>query len=77
MEHGRKCYELKSLTLTYDSSLANTEMYLAIAAIFRRFELKTFETDRQRDVDSTRDCFTGEASSKSQGVRVVVKEITS
>ena len=62
----------------YKFSLANTEMYLAIAAVFRRFELSLFETNRQRDVDSSRDCFTGEASSESKGIRVVmVKELRS
>ena len=53
-------------------SLANAEMYLAVAAVFRRFELELFETNRQQDVDSSRDCFTGEACSSSKGIRVVV-----
>ena len=72
----KKLLWIELLTLAYNCSLANTEMYLAVAAVFRRFELETFETDRQRDVDSSRDCLTGEASSKSKGVRIVVlKEI--
>ncbi|KAL9611916.1 MAG: hypothetical protein Q9167_003469 [Letrouitia subvulpina] len=52
--------------------LANAELYLAVAALFRRFELQLFDTERERDVESTRDCFTGEASRGSQGVRVQV-----
>ncbi|KAL8919632.1 MAG: hypothetical protein Q9208_006664 [Pyrenodesmia sp. 3 TL-2023] len=52
--------------------LAQTELYLAVAAVFRRFDLELYDTERLRDVESTRDCFTGEASKGSQGVRVRV-----
>lgn len=55
-----------------ECSLANTELYLAVAAVFWRFELELVDTNRERDVDSSRDCFTGEASAKSKGVRVLV-----
>ena len=46
-------------------------MYLALAAVFWRFELELVDTIRERDVDNSRDCFTGEASVESKGVRVV------
>ncbi|KAL8697027.1 MAG: hypothetical protein Q9224_002504 [Gallowayella concinna] len=55
-------------------SLAYTEVYLALAAIVRRFELELLDTERVKDVDSSRDCFTGEASIKSQGTRVITKK---
>ena len=55
-------------------SLANVEMYLVVATVFRRFELKLFETDRQRDVDSSRDCFVGVPSSSSPGIRVLLAQ---
>ncbi|KAL8882352.1 MAG: hypothetical protein Q9198_000640 [Flavoplaca austrocitrina] len=53
-------------------NLAQTELYLAVAAVFRRFDLELYDTERLRDVKSTRDCFTGEASKGSRGVRVRV-----
>lgn len=66
----------KMLTeIPYLYSLAYTEMYLALAAIVRRFDLALFDTDRARDVDSSRDCFTGEASVHIPGTRVTVREI--
>ena len=49
-------------------------MYLAVAAIFRRFDLVLFETDRQRDVDTSRDCFIAGPSSKSPGIRVLLEK---
>ena len=55
-------------------SLANVEMYLVVATVFRRFELELFETDRQRDVDSSRDCFVGVPSSNSPGIRVLLAQ---
>ena len=61
----------------FTRSLANAEMYLAIPALFGRYDLELYETLRERDVDSSRDCFTGEAAKSSKGVRVLVsKEVT-
>lgn len=52
--------------------IAYTELYLALAMIFRRFELQLFDTNRERDIDIQRDCFLGEPDIKTQGVRVKV-----
>ena len=52
------------------SSLAQSELYIAIACLFRRFNLELHETVRERDVDGVRDCFTSEPSLESLGVRV-------
>ena len=58
-------------------SLANAEMYLAIPALFGRYDLELYDTTRERDVDTSRDCFTGEATKISKGMRVTVsKELT-
>ena len=53
-------------------SLAYAEIYLGLAAMFRRFELELFDTLRKRDVDTVRDCFVGMPSPESKGVRLKV-----
>ncbi|KAG9243560.1 cytochrome P450 [Calycina marina] len=56
---------------------ATAEIYIMLAAIFRRFDLDLFETTRERDVDFTRDCFLGQPSLESKGVRVQLSPIPS
>lgn len=51
-------------------SLALAEIYLSMAYVFRRFDLELYETTRERDIDHVRDCFIGEVSPSSKGVRV-------
>ena len=51
-------------------SLALAELYIVIACLFRRFNLELYDTRRERDVDIVRDCFIGETSKESLGVRV-------
>ena len=51
-------------------SLALAELYIVIACLFRRFDLQLHDTIRERDVDSVRDCFIGETSPTSLGIRV-------
>ncbi|KAL9013251.1 MAG: hypothetical protein Q9173_002036 [Seirophora scorigena] len=65
------CYG-KGSRMCLGMNLAQTELYLAVAAVFRRFDLELYDTERLRDVETTRDCFTGEASKGSRGVRVRV-----
>ncbi|KAL8765571.1 MAG: hypothetical protein Q9209_007402 [Squamulea sp. 1 TL-2023] len=56
-------------------NFALAELYIIIARIFSQFELEIFDTIRERDVDYMRDCFIGETSPESLGVRMkVVKE---
>jgi len=56
---------------------AYAEMYMAIPALFRRFEFELYETTRERDIDFWRDCFVGDPHPDSVGVRVrIVKEYT-
>ncbi|KAL8786111.1 MAG: hypothetical protein Q9213_002976 [Squamulea squamosa] len=56
-------------------NFALAELYIIIARIFSQFELELFDTIRERDIDYVRDCFIGETSSESLGVRMkVVKE---
>ncbi|KAL8722842.1 MAG: hypothetical protein Q9225_000729 [Loekoesia sp. 1 TL-2023] len=51
-------------------NFALAELYIVIACLFRRFDLELHDTIRERDVDAVRDCFIGEPSPKSLGVRV-------
>lgn len=63
-----------SRLLTYPSSLALAELYIVIASVFRRFDMELYDTVRERDVDAVRDCFIGETSPESRGVRVKIVE---
>jgi hypothetical protein len=56
------------------NSLALTELYIVIACLFRRFDLELYDTIRERDIDIVRDCFIGEPSPQSKGVRVKVTQ---
>ena len=53
-------------------SLAYSELYLVLAALFRRFELELYDTTLD-DVKMVRDKFVGNARAGSKGVRIVVK----
>ena len=52
--------------------LAYAELYTALAAFFRRFDLALYETDRT-DVDLARELFAPRPVVGSKGVRVLVK----
>ena len=52
--------------------IAYAEIYLAIAMVFRRFDVQLYDTIKERDVDVHRDCFLGEADPTSLGVRIQV-----
>ncbi|KAF2231043.1 putative cytochrome P450 [Viridothelium virens] len=54
-------------------NLAYMELYVALATIFRRFELELFDTDRS-DVDFIRDVVVPMPKRDSKGVRVLVKK---
>jgi hypothetical protein len=54
-----------------DSSLAYAELYLALAAIVRRFTLELFETDSS-DIEAVCDAMMPMPKADSKGVRVVV-----
>ncbi len=59
---------VKPANISY--SLAYTEIHLGVAALLRRFDMELFDTVRERDVDTVRDCFVGMTSPESKGVRV-------
>ena len=74
---GLKCVLVTSSTLTFpvcsdanSQSLALAEMHILLACLFRRFDLTLYDTSRERDIDVVRDCFIGEASPESKGVKV-------
>ncbi len=54
-------------------TLALAEIYLGLAALFRRFEFELFETTR-RDIDIVRDFFNTAAELDTTGLRVKVVE---
>jgi hypothetical protein len=62
-------------TLTYRSSLAYAELYMALAYVFWRFEMEVYETVEERDVETTSDCFIGMTDLSSVGIRVWVAEV--
>jgi cytochrome P450 len=53
-------------------NLAYAELYMALAAVFRRFELSLFETTRD-DVEVVHDFVAGSARLDSKGARVAVE----
>jgi cytochrome P450 len=53
-------------------NLAYAEIYLTLAAVFRRFELELFETT-QEDAEVKHDYFNPQPAIDSKGIRVVVK----
>ena len=54
------------------SNPARTEIYLTLAAIFRRFDFDFFETTRA-DIDVYHDFLNPQAKQGTKGVRVIVK----
>lgn len=53
-------------------SLAQAEIYLTLAAVFRRFDFELFQTDRS-DIDVAHDFFNPSPKLDSKGLRVLVK----
>jgi hypothetical protein len=51
--------------------LAQAELYLTVAHVFRKFDFELFETDRS-DVDIARDHFTFAPKAGSKGIRAMV-----
>ncbi|KAF2160316.1 hypothetical protein M409DRAFT_70493 [Zasmidium cellare ATCC 36951] len=54
-------------------NLATAELYLTLAAVFRRFNLELFETTREDDIDMAREYMIPFPKKGSQGLRVLVK----
>jgi hypothetical protein len=65
---------IHGLVLTGHESLAHTELYLAIATIFRRFEFELYDTDIS---DIELDFFLPSSKLDSKGVRVKVTSLSS
>lgn len=53
-------------------NLAKAEIYLTLAAVFHRFDMELYETDRS-DVDIVHDYFNPSPRHDSKGVRVLIK----
>ncbi|KAI1436831.1 cytochrome P450 [Xylaria sp. CBS 124048] len=51
-------------------NLANAELYIVLAMMFRWHKFDLHETFFARDVEIVRDCFVGEVSLETQGVRI-------
>ena len=59
----------------YDHSLANAEIFLTLAHLFRRFDFEIYDTTAARDVETSNDSFVGMADLSSPGIRMkVVKD---
>jgi cytochrome P450 len=56
-------------------NLAMAELYVVLGSMFRRFDFDLYQTTRGRDIDVVRDCFIGEPSRDSVGVRVSVRPV--
>ncbi|MCJ1312098.1 hypothetical protein MMC25_005772 [Agyrium rufum] len=54
-------------------NLANAELYLILATVFRRFDLELVDVTRERDYTVSRDTVIGSTSKESKGVQVRVK----
>ncbi|KIW89319.1 uncharacterized protein Z519_10173 [Cladophialophora bantiana CBS 173.52] len=54
--------------------LAEAEIYLTLAAVFRRFDLKLYETTRD-DIDVAHDFFNPQPRRGSRGLRVMVRDV--
>jgi len=57
------------------SDFAWAELYFAFATLIRRFEFELYDTEYDRDVRVTRDCFFGEPSKASRSIRMKVKSV--
>lgn len=57
-------------------NLANAELYIALAAVFRNLEdvIRLCDTVREKDVDTSHDMFTGFLSKVSKGIKLVLKD---
>ncbi|KAI0593579.1 putative flavonoid 3-hydroxylase [Biscogniauxia sp. FL1348] len=51
-------------------NLAMAQLHIVLALVFRRDDLQLFDTIRERDIDIVRDCFSGEVSKETKGVRI-------
>ena len=76
----RLCYDLSPLRphsrfadhLVISHSFAWAELLIATATVFSQFKFELCGTIPARDVDVVRDCFIGQPSLESKGVRVRV-----
>lgn len=60
--------------LTYLNSLAYAELFLTLATVLSRFDMRIYETTTE-DVRIARDYFVGVPEPGSQGVRVIVNSV--
>jgi hypothetical protein len=58
--------------IVYECSLAMSELYFAIAMLWRSMDFEIVDTVEERDVWTTNDCFIGMTDLKSRGVKVRV-----
>ncbi|KAI4093907.1 MAG: hypothetical protein LQ339_007589 [Xanthoria mediterranea] len=54
-------------------NFAWAELLICTAILFRRFAFELVDVDRARDIDVQRDCFLGQPSRESRGLRVKVR----
>jgi hypothetical protein len=71
VKDGLLLYSFRRL-LTATASLARAEMMYCLGKLVRRFECQLYDVVRERDIDVHRDCFLGEPSKDTKGVRLLV-----
>ncbi|OJJ70073.1 hypothetical protein ASPBRDRAFT_181675 [Aspergillus brasiliensis CBS 101740] len=72
MEHAYVAFGRGS-RMCVGMNFALAELYHCLAYLLRNMDLELYETVRERDIDIVRDCFIGEVSPSSVGVRVALK----
>ncbi|KOC07349.1 benzoate 4-monooxygenase cytochrome P450 [Aspergillus flavus AF70] len=55
-------------------NLVHAELYLAVARLVTRFDMRLHDTIRERDVDVKRDCIIGLPSLEGRGIRVMITQ---
>ena len=68
------CFLLHFVHLSADElhSLAKAELHLTLVTIFRRFDLKLFETLFERDVEMKHEYLGAMSSTETKGIRVLL-----
>ncbi|KAJ5274032.1 cytochrome P450 [Penicillium angulare] len=57
-------------TSEMEHAFALAELYMCLGYLLRELDLELYDTHRGRGIDTIRDCFIGEVSPDSKGVRV-------
>jgi hypothetical protein len=68
-DHGPSVHKFRLIL----QSLAEAELFLTLATIFRRYDMELFDTNFERDVELKHDMFLPQLSDESRGMRFLFK----